>query len=53
MYKETEGVCGWVRMYMTGHRIMYSHIHWQELNLAVGTQIAIAKILADLNLTVQ
>ena len=30
----------------------YLHTRW-ELNLAVGVQIAIAKILADLNLVVQ
>ena len=32
--------------------IPYSRKYWRELNLAVGPQIAIAKILADLNLAV-
>ena len=32
--------------------ILYSWKYWQKLNLAVGPQIAIAKILADLNLAV-
>ena len=31
----------------------YSRKYWRELNLAVGLQIAIAKILADLNLAVR
>ena len=30
--------------------IPYSQKYWQELNLAVGGKIAIAKVLADLNL---
>ena len=29
--------------------IPYSRKYWQELNLAVGPKIAIAKMLADLN----
>ena len=33
--------------------IPYSRKYWQELNLAVGSQIAIAMILADFNLVVQ
>ena len=33
--------------------ILYSRKYWRELNLAVGPQIAFAKILADLNLVVQ
>ena len=33
--------------------IPYSRKYWRELNLAVGPQIAIAKILADLNLAVR
>ena len=32
--------------------IPYSQKYWWELKLAVGPQIAIAKILADLNLAV-
>ena len=32
--------------------ILYSQKYWQKLNLAVGLQITIAKILADLNLAV-
>ena len=32
--------------------IPYSQKYWQELNLAVGSQIAIANALADLNLVV-
>ena len=35
------------------YRILYSRKYWQELNLAVGSQIAFARIiLADLNLAV-
>ena len=30
--------------------VLYNRKYWRELNLAVGPQIAIAKILADLNL---
>ena len=33
--------------------IPYSRKYWQELNLAVEPQIAITRILADLNLVVQ
>ena len=32
--------------------IMYSRKYWQELNLAIGLQMAIAKVLADFNLAV-
>ena len=32
--------------------IPYSQKYWLELNLAVGPQIAIVKILVDLNLVV-
>ena len=32
--------------------VLYSRKYWRELNLAVGPKIAIAKILADLNLAV-
>ena len=34
-------------------QLPYSRKYWQKLNLAVGPQIAIAKILADLNLVVR
>jgi hypothetical protein len=34
-------------------RIPYSRKYWRELNLAVEPKIAIARILADLNLAVQ
>ena len=34
-------------------RVPYSRKYWWELNLVVGPQIAIAKILADLNLVVR
>ena len=33
--------------------VLYSRKYWQELNLAVGSQIAIANVLVDLNLAVQ
>ena len=33
--------------------IPYSRKYWQELNLGVGSQIAIVNILADLNLAVR
>ena len=33
--------------------IPYSRKYWRELNLAVGPEIAIARILADLNLAVR
>ena len=33
--------------------IPYSRKYWRELNLAVEPKIAIARILADLNLTVR
>ena len=33
--------------------IPYSRKYWQELNLAVEPKIAIARILADLNLAVR
>ena len=38
-----------------GHSLIipYSRKYWRELNLAVGRQIAIAKILADLNLAIR
>ena len=39
-------------MHILGDIPYYSRKYWQELNLAVGPQIAIAKILADLNLAV-
>ena len=35
------------------HNVLYSRKYWQELNLAVEPKIAIARILADLNLAVQ
>ena len=31
-------------------RILYSQKYWRELNLAVGPEITIARILMDLNL---
>ena len=34
-------------------RIPHSRKYWQELNLAVEPKIAIARILADLNLAVR
>ena len=34
------------------HYIPYSRKYWRELNLAVGSQIAISNVLADLNLVV-
>ena len=33
--------------------VPYSRKYWRELNLAVGSQIAILNILADLNLAVR
>ena len=33
--------------------ILFSQKYWQELNLAIGHQIASAKILVDLNPVVQ
>ena len=36
-----------------GGGILYSRKYWQELNLAVEPRIAIARILADLNLVVR
>ena len=33
--------------------ILYSRKYWQELNLAVGPKIAIAKILVNLNFMVR
>ena len=33
--------------------LLYSQKYWRELNLAVGSKIAIAKILVDLNLAVR
>ena len=36
-----------------GFNIPYSRKYWRELNLAVEPKIAIARILADLNLAVQ
>ena len=38
---------------MTCSYIPYSRKYWRELNLAVGSPIAIANILADLNLAVR
>ena len=35
------------------YKIPYSRKLWQELNLVVGPQIAIAKMLANLNLVVR
>ena len=35
-----------------GSVIPYSWKYWRELNLAVGSQIAISNVLADLNLAV-
>ena len=45
-------------MYALHLRCIYGHIpysrkYWWELNLVIGSQIAIAKVLADLNLVVQ
>ena len=31
----------------------YSRIYWRELNLVVGSQMAIVKVLADFNLVVR
>ena len=40
--------------YIHVHNILYSQKYWQELNLAVGSQIIVtANILADLNLAVR
>ena len=33
--------------------VPYSRKYWRELNLAVGSQMAIAKVLADLNLAIR
>ena len=33
--------------------ILYSRKYWWELNLAVGSQMAIAKVLVDFNLAVR
>ena len=33
--------------------LQYSQKYWRELNLAVGSQIAILNVLADLNLAVR
>ena len=35
------------------YNILYSRKYWRELNLAVGSQIAILNVLADLNLAVR
>ena len=35
------------------YNVPYSRKYWRELNLAIGPQITIVKILADLNLAVQ
>ena len=32
------------------HDVLYSRKYWQELNLAVGSHIAISNVLADFNL---
>ena len=43
--------CIWCRL---GFRhIPYSRKYWWELNLAVGFQMAIAKVLVDFNLAVR
>ena len=42
--------CQWLQVHV--YYIPYSQKYWQELNLAVRSRIAIANILADLNLTV-
>ena len=39
--------------YDTVHYIPYSRKYWRELNLTVGSQMAIAKVLADSNLAVR
>ena len=35
------------------YKVPYSRKYWRELNLVVGSQIAIANVLADLNLAVR
>ena len=35
------------------YKLLYSQKYWWELNLAVGSQMAIAKALADFNLAVR
>ena len=40
------------QLQFTKFKVPYSRKYWQELNWAVGPQIAIAKILVDLNLAV-
>ena len=40
-------------MYKMLSNIPYSRKYWRELNLAVGSQMAIAKALADFNLAVR
>ena len=44
-------------MYACPHKnylceVPYSRKYWRELNLVVGSQMAIAKVLADFNLAV-
>ena len=38
--------------FMRINQLPYSPKHWQELNLVIEPKIAIARILADLNLAV-
>ena len=45
-------------MYACPHKnylceVPYSQKYWRELNLVVGSQMAIAKVLADFNLAVR
>ena len=35
------------------YKLLYRQKYWRELNLVVGPKIAIAKVLADLNLAAQ
>ena len=39
--------------YIYMYNVPYSRKYWRELNLVVGSQIAIANVLADLNLVVR
>ena len=60
MEKQHRYLRGMVCVYMCVHYdvcvecgIPYSRKYWRELNLAVGSQMAIAKALADFNLAVR
>ena len=48
----TEGPLSVIPLY-NGMHILYSQKYWRELNLASEPKIAIARILADLNLAVR